>query len=79
MNLLNCLLCLLEICCITSISTTGYTKSLNLLTSSFQTGSHIVVEYEVCKCDVSALRGELHSDSLTDAASSTCYKGCFTT
>ena len=77
-NLLNGLLSLLEVSSITSICAACYTKSLNLLASSLQASCHIIIEYEVCECDVSTLRSKFHSDSLTYAASCTCYKGSFT-
>ena len=75
MNLLYHLVCLLEVSSVASVCTTCYAESLNLLTSCLQAGSHFVVQNKVCECEVCALRGEFHSDSLTDAAGCSCDKG----
>ena len=77
-NLLNGLLCLLKISSITCISTASYSKSFNFFTGSLQTSCHFVIEYKICKGDISTLRSKFHSDSFTNAACSTCYKGCLT-
>ena len=68
MYLLYNLVCLLEIGSIACVCTTSNAQSLNLLTCSLKSGSHVVVEHEVGECDVCAFRGELHCDSLSDAA-----------
>ena len=63
---------------VASISAACNAESFNLLACCLKTCCHIVVENEVGECDVSAFRGEFHSDSLSDAAGCSSDEGSLT-
>ena len=73
-NLLYNLFRLCEVCRITCIPLSFYTKSSNLSLSSFA----ILINNKVCECNVCTLLCKLQCDSLTNTTCSTCNKGCLT-
>ena len=70
--LLNHSLSLSKVGSITCVCLTLHSHRLDFLASSLQSGCHIVVEYEVCKCNVSSFLSKFHGNGLTDTTCSTC-------
>ena len=61
------------------VPTRIYVNALNSIRNAgvtIKACSHIIIKNEVSKCDVSAFLSKFHSNSLTDATSSTCYDCC---
>ena len=53
---------------VSCICVTLYAKGFYFLACSLESGSHVVVEHEVCKSDVSSFLSKLDSNGLTDTA-----------
>ena len=72
----------LSLCKVGSIASIGialHSQGFYLLAGSLETSCHVVIQYKVCKGDISAFLSKFHCYSLTDTASGTCYQGCLST
>ena len=56
---------------IAGIGAAGDAYGFYFFTRGFETGGHVVVEYEVCECNVSAFAGKLEGEGLADTAGGT--------
>ena len=74
--LLHHLLCLCEVSSVSCIGAACHTDRLNLLACSLKACCHIVVEDEVCECDICSFLSELQCYSLTYTTCSTSDECC---
>ena len=73
-HLLHYLVSLLKICCVGSVALAFHTESGNLFLGLLS----ILVDYEICECDICAFSGKLEGNGFTDASGSSCDESCFT-